>query len=146
MYGLIREEGSFGSNPGAKDLARHLYTRMFSGKVVIVAERPAALMSPLRRQWFRLYRRASREQSSTLDSGRVLELTKLRTRMLNMRFTTKWPDDLPGDVYIVTVEQLLQWAPECRTMYVTCDVELEDLHRITAMMPPGSLVVTCAPI
>jgi len=143
MYGLVREEGSLGSNPGSKDIARHLYTRMFSGKVVIVADRPTVLIGTLRRQWFKLYRRTSRELSSTLDGGRIFELTKLRTRMLTMRFTIRWPDDLPADVYIVTTEQLLQWAPECRTVYVTCDIELEDLHRITAMMPQGSLVVLC---
>lgn len=143
MYGLIREENSFGANPGAKDIARHLYTRMFSGTVVIVAERPATMLMLLRKQWFRIYRRIGREQSSTLDSGRLMEYVRLRSRMLAMRFTTKWPDDMPAEVYIATPEQLLRWAPECRTLYVTCDMERIELHRITAFMPRGSLVVVC---
>jgi hypothetical protein len=62
--------------------------------------------------------------------------------MQNLEFTTKWPfDDYPADVYIVTAEQLLQWAPECRTIYITSPVELEKIHKITALMPKGALVV-----
>lgn len=141
MYGLIKEQGSFGANPGMKDIARHLYTRMFSAPVVIVVEDPAVALSQLRKHWFRLYRRADREKSSTLDVVRVNAYIRLLTRMLTMRFTTKWPDDEPAQVYIVTVEQLLQWAPECRTLYVTCDISREHLHLITALMPRGALVV-----
>jgi len=143
MYGLIREAGSFGANPGAKDLAKHLYTRIFSAPVVIVADKPITTLGQLRKQWFKLYRRVKREQASTLDPGRLKEYTHILSRMLAMRFTTKWPDDSPAHVYIASAEQLLRWAPECRTLYVTCDIELEDLHRITSFMPRGSLVVMC---
>jgi hypothetical protein len=49
-------------------------------------------------------------------------------------------DDL-HDFYIATVDQLLRWPPDYRTMYITCDIKLEQLHLITAWMPRGSLVV-----
>lgn len=142
MRGLIREEGSFGANPGAKDLARHLYTRMSCGKVVIVAENPKTLMSPLRKQWFKLMRKVQRERASTLHASRIIELSSTIARMCGLRFTTQYPpDEHPGDVYLATVDQLLRWAPDCRTMYVTCSIEREQLHLITAWMPQGSLVV-----
>ena len=144
MHGLIREEGSFGANPGTKDLARHLYTRMSCGKVVIVTDHPKTLMSPLRKQWFRLMRRVQRERSSTLHATRLVELSNIIARMCSLKFTTQYPpDEHPGDIYLATVDQLLRWAPDCRTMYVTCDIEREQLHLITTWMPKGSLVVEC---
>jgi len=144
MHGLIREEHSFGANPGSKDLARHLYTRMACGKVVIVAANPASLLASLRKQWLKLARKVSRERASTLNAVHIYELNEAVTRMLTLRFTTKWPqDDYPADVYIVTMEQLLRWAPECRTLYVTCDVGREQLYLATAWMPRSSLIVFC---
>lgn len=146
MYGLIREEGSFGANPGLKDIARHLYTRMYSGKVVIVVERPASLISPLRKQWLKLMRSVQKERARTLDAARVLELTNRVTHMQSLRFTASWHAgdvsyDDEHEVYLATVDQLLRWPPDYRTMYVVCDIDIEKLHMITAWMPPGSLVV-----
>ena len=143
MYGLTREEGSLGSNPGAKDLARHLFSRMSCGKAVVVADRPNVMHALLRKQWLKLARKVSKEQSSTLNASRLLRLSGMVARMQTMHFTTDWPDDYTADVAIATVEQFLQWSPDCRTMYVTCEVSIEQLHLITAMMPKGSLVVLC---
>lgn len=144
MHGLIREEDSFGANPGTKDLARHLYTRMYYGKVVIVANKPLSVISPLRKQWLKLARKVQKERASTINATRIKELSGIVGYMHGLCFTVHYtPDDYPGDVYIATVDQILQWPPQCRTMYVTCEVELEKLHMITAWMPPGSLVVIC---
>lgn len=148
MYGLIREEGSFGANPSAKDIAKHLYTRMYAGKVVIVAAKPATLLGPLRKQWLRLMRRVQKERAKTLDATRIQELASRVARMQSLRFTASWHAgdvsfDDEHDVYIATVNQLLRWPPEYRTMYVTCDIEREQLHLITTWMRPGSLVVIC---
>ncbi|MGH7196383.1 MAG: hypothetical protein ACREGJ_01295 [Candidatus Saccharimonadales bacterium] len=144
MHGLIREEGSFGANPGSKDLARHLYTRMYYGKVVIVVDKPFSVMSPLRKQWLKLTRKVQRERSSTLSAVRISELTSIIGYMQNLKFTMQYPpDEHIGDVYIATVDQLLRWAPDCRTIYITCGIDREKLHLITAWMPKGSLVVIC---
>ncbi|HEU5187287.1 MAG TPA: hypothetical protein VFT87_02165 [Candidatus Saccharimonadales bacterium] len=142
MHGLIREEGSFGANPSTKDLARHLFTRMSCGKVVIVTDHPQTLMSPLRKQWLKLMRRVQRERSSTLHAARIAELSNTIARMQSLKFAIGYPpDDYPSDVCLATVEQLLRWAPDCRTMYVTCQVAREHLHLISALMPPNSLIV-----
>ena len=147
MHGLIVEQNSFGANPGAKDLARHLYTRMNCGKVVIVADKPNAVISSLRKQWLKLARKVQKEVSSTLNSVRIYELNEVITRIHTLRFTTKWPLDgyEPADVYIATVDELLRWAPEaeCRTLYVTCEIELEQMHMVTAWMAKNGLVVMC---
>lgn len=143
---LVYEERSFGANPGTKHLARHLYTRMYCGPVVIVAANPVPMLAALRKQWLKLARRVRREASSTLNATRLFELHKLIARMYTMEFTTKWPQvDYPADVYVVTIEQLLQWPPEpeCRTLYVACDVETERLSIITSGMSQNSLVIAC---
>lgn len=145
MYGLIREEGSLGASPSVKDLAQHLCTRMYNGKVVIVADRPVALLGPLRKVWLGLVRAAQKERAKTLDAAHIQELTGRITHMQALKFTASWRTGADSgsqhDVYLATADQLLLWPPDCRTMYVTCPVELEKLHRITSWMPPGSLVV-----
>ncbi len=142
MHGLYREHRHAGSAPVSQDLAKHLYTRMMYGKVGIVAERPATMLPALRKQWLKLQRRVRRERSSTLDAARILELSQQLACMQSMTFTAKAPIDEPtADVLVATIDDLLRWPPQCRTMYVTCNVELEKLHLVTSWMPRHSLVV-----
>jgi hypothetical protein len=144
MPGLIIEQGSFGANPGTKDIARHLYSRMYEGKVVIIAAKPLGMLSSLRKQWLRLLRKVHVERARTLDGRRILELSNIAGYMQKLEFTLDYPpDEYLGDVYITTPEDALRWPPVCRTIYITCDVELEKRHMITAWMPMGSLVVIC---
>jgi hypothetical protein len=147
MYGLIREENSFGANPGTKDLVRHLYTRIGCGKVIIIASNPNTLLPPLRKQWLKLMRKVQKERASTLNAERIFELNEMVVRMQSLQFSTSWPPDgyKPADVYIATVEGLLQWAPEadCQTVYATCDITRVQLHMATAWMESGTLVVIC---
>jgi|ADGO01.1.fsa_nt_gi hypothetical protein len=147
MRDLIREENSFGANPGTMDLARHLYTRMNCGKVVIVASNPNALLSPLRKQWLKLARKVQKERASTLNATRIYELNEMAKRMHTLQFSTKWPPDgyEQADVYIATIDELMRWAPEtnCRTLYVTCELKSEQLHSVTAWMPKNALITSC---
>lgn len=144
MQDLVLEENSFGANPGTKDLARHMYTRTACGKVVIVADNPATLLSPLRKQWLKLARKVQKESAKTLNATRIYELSQVATRMQALKFGCKWPPhEYAADVCIATPEQLLQWAPECKTLYVACGIRREDLYVITALMPKGALVVMC---
>lgn len=143
MHGLIVEENAFGSNPGTKDIARHLFTRISCGKVVIVAENPLTLLGALRKQWLKLGRKVQKERASTLNAQRIFELNEMVIRMQALRFTASWPDDHLADVYIATVDQLLHWAPDCRTLYIACDIRREDLYIISALMPRSSSIILC---
>ncbi|MGD8373757.1 MAG: hypothetical protein PVI21_02760 [Candidatus Woesebacteria bacterium] len=144
MRDLILEEYSFGANPGTKDLVRHMYTRTACGKVVIIADNPTALLSPLRKQWLKLMRKVQKEAAKTLNATRIYEFGQVVIRMQTLQFSYKWSADIyPADICLATPEQLLQWAPECRTLYVTCEIKREDLYVITALMPKGALVVMC---
>lgn len=144
MHGLILEEDSFGPNPSTKDLARHLYARMYYGKTVIITIKPVSVIASLRKQWLKLARKVQKERAKTSNAARVAELSGIVSYMQNLKFTTHYPpDDYAGNVYIATVEEVLRWPPDCRTMYITCDIEREQLYMVTAWMPKGSLVVTC---
>jgi hypothetical protein len=144
MHGLIREEGSFGPNPSPKDVARHLLTRMSCGKVVVVASDPVLVLSALHKQWLKLARKVQSERTNTQDATKIHELSETVSRMHNLCFTTNWPqDDFEADVYIVSIEQLLGWPPECSTLYVACHVPKESLYTVSALMPRGALVVLC---
>jgi len=147
MYGLIREENSFGANPGTKDLARHLYTRIYGGKVVIIANKPSAFLPALRKQWLKLMRKVQKERASTLNAERIFELNEVVVRMQSLQFSTTWPPDgyKLADVYVATIDELLRWAPEmeCQTIYVTCEVRPEHLHIITSWLKNNALVVKC---
>jgi hypothetical protein len=117
---------------------------MYYGKVVIVADKPQSVISALRKQWLKLARKVQKERAGTLNATRVKELSSIVSYMHNLDFTILYPpDDYPGDIYIASVNEILRWPPQCRTMYVTCEIELEKLHMITAWMPQGSLVVIC---
>ena len=144
MHALIYERKTLGESPTTKELARHMFARMDCGKIVIVAEKPASTLSALRKQWIMLTAKVRRERSSTINAALVYELSRTIVRMEGLRFTSKWPDDdRPADVYIATVEQLLEWPPEqsCKTLYVMERVTREQLHLVTSWMRDGAVVV-----
>jgi hypothetical protein len=45
------------------------------------------------------------------------------------------------DVLFATAEQLLEFAPSCRILYVATPTDNETLHKITSFMPKNGLVV-----
>ena len=142
MHGLYREDRHPGSSPISQDLAKHLYTRMLCGKVAIVTEKPGTMLAAVRKQWMNVERRIRRERSSTLDARKILELTYQLPRFQTLVFTAKRPLEEPrADVQFATIEDFLEWPPQCRTLYVACPIKLEQLHMVTSWMPPHSLVV-----
>src|SRR5690242_17494607 len=92
VHNLIREEFLV-SSISTKDIARHLYTRMWSGKVVIAADKPTAFLPSLRKQWLKLARKAQKERASTLNAARIAELTSIVSYMHNLSFTIQYPPD-----------------------------------------------------
>ncbi len=63
------------------------------------------------------------------------------TRLRQLRFVANPNDDFTGtDIGFMTPAQALGYAPECRTMYIACNVQKDKLHFMTAMMPPGGTV------
>jgi hypothetical protein len=143
MHGLIREEIVFGPNVTAKALAQHLYTRIHFGAVAIIADNPSAVLPALRKQWLKLIRQAQKQKSSTLNASKIAQISDQILRMQAVNFSANYIPELcpQPDVVIATSQQFLEWAPECQTLYVTCDIEREYLYQITAWMQKGALMV-----
>jgi hypothetical protein len=119
---------------------------MLCGRVIIIANNPVAILAVLRKQWLRLARKAQKEAASTLNATKIYELNQLIIRMYTLEFTAKWPQaDYPADVYLITIQQALQSPLEqsCRTLYVTCKAEREQLYLATSWLDKGGLVVIC---
>ncbi len=111
-----RKVGSTGSLP--EDIAHQLRTRPASGKVCIVTDRPKDMVTLVKKQCRKI------------------------VRLQQLRFVANPDDDFTGtDIGFVTPAQALGYAPECRTMYIVCNVQKDKLHFMTAMMPPGGTVV-----
>ena len=142
MHQLFIEQRPQSGGGISGDLAKHLYGRLLRGKIVVVCDHPQPFMSAVRKQWLKVYRQVQREQASTLDATKVLELSHLLVRMQGMRFSAKSPiEELDSDVSFAITQQLLAWAPACHTMYVTCEITKEQLHMVTAWMPRNGVVV-----
>lgn len=140
MDDLIIEQGSFGANPSPKDLARHLFTRMSCGKVVIIAENPEVMKAVLRKQWLKLARKVQRERSSTLNATRLLRLGDMAIRMQSVKFQLN--DERNGDIFIISAERLYAFTTGYRTLYITCHFEpefLEAMRRKTL----GGVIIIC---
>lgn len=142
MDGLyVEHRAPIGSSALAWDIARHLYTRQLHGRVAIAAERPIVLASCLGKQWRRVLRQARRERSSTLNATRLAQLAHDIAVAQVMRFSTKPADDPEADVLIATLDGLLPFPPVFHTLYVTYQVDGEQLDQLARIVRRGGLVV-----
>lgn len=107
----------------AWDIARRLCTDR--GKVVVVCERPALFLLLVKQQW--------KQVVSERQTTRILRFS--------LDASPEALETLEADVVFATVEQLLQCAPDCQVLYVTCPIKKEQFHMVTAWMPKGSRVV-----
>lgn len=130
------------NSPLAWDIAQHLYTRQFEGKVLIIAEHPKVFLSTLKKQWNKLTERTRRERSSVLQEGRARELERQLHSMSTYIFTLRDPLDQPkANVYIVGPDDLRSTLPYCMTTYITCHTDKALLDLFIKTMPSHALVV-----
>jgi hypothetical protein len=91
------------SLPIIRDIAYTLYAYLPDGKIVIAANRPLSLLSPLRREWLKLIRQLQIKRSSTLNAKHIIQLSEQLTKMQSLKFalgsSLKKQD---ADVLIVT--------------------------------------------
>lgn len=143
MHGLYVEKRSLNGHGSLSwDLAHHMYARSLRGKIAVVTDKPVELLSATRKQWLKILRRAQREQASTLNATRILELVRQISYMHGLEFAARAPDDLlVADVMFATAEDFVKIPPICPTVYVTYPFEKEKLHMLTSWLPKNSVVV-----
>lgn len=126
----------------ASDLAKHLHTRQHLGAAVIVTGEPLKLLAVVRKQWFKLARQLQRERAGTVNAQKILHLTYAVTRMHNLTFVAKTPEQRPdASVFFVRAKQLRNAPPRCYSLYLTEAVEAEHLNQYLYDLPGSSLVV-----
>lgn len=126
----------------ATDIAKHLHTRQHLGSAIIVTAEPLKLLAVVRKQWFKLARHLQRERASTVNAQKILHLTYAVTRMHNLTFVAKTPEQRPdASVFFIDANQLSIVPPQCYSLYLTEAVPVEHLKDYIHTMPSGSLVV-----
>jgi hypothetical protein len=143
MNGLNVEERTLGSNTSLSfDIAKHLSERLGQGASVVVSKQPVALLASVRKQWLRVLRQAEKHRASTTTATKIAAFSKKIGLMQQADFQATSPLEALGvDVLFATAEQLLEFAPSCRVMYIATPTDNETLHKITSFMSGGGLVV-----
>lgn len=131
-----------GTSSQAADLTRHLHTRQYLGRTVVICEQPIAMLSAIRKQWLRLSRSIQYQRSATLNVDKLLKYTHTITRMQRMQFTTKSPSDLlDADVYCLRPDDVQYLPDECYTLYITVKIKRKQAEHIAHQLPEGALVI-----
>ncbi|HZM63500.1 MAG TPA: hypothetical protein VFB59_00015 [Candidatus Saccharimonadales bacterium] len=135
------------SGPGntegiAADMMRHLYTRQYLGKTLVVCEQPVALLSTARKQWLKLSRSLQRQRSSTINADKILKYTHGIAHMQRLRFAPKPPLEHPNtDVFFLIPEQLQPFPAQCISLYLTCPLDEKLAKQILDSLPADALIV-----
>lgn len=135
-----------GRNSLSWDLARHAYTRVSTGRILVLSDNPVPLLASFKKQWLHLCRRVQRERASTFNTDYIMQFTRQISLMQGLNATTESPLQVPdADLYILTPAQVVEHItllPHFRTLYVVCDVSPDFLETLSADLPERALVTT----
>jgi hypothetical protein len=93
------------------------------GRIAVVTDKPAELMSDTLKQW-----------------RKVLRLSNEIAFMQGLSFAAIPAELLDSSVSFGTVEHHIQHPPVCNTLYVTSRVDYAITARLTRFLPCGALV------
>ena len=128
------------------DIARHMQFRQYLGTIFVVCDNPNALLSAIRKQWFKSSRFLQRQRASTLNTEEILRLTHAIMHMQNMRFTSRSPTDEPeADVFFVSPEKLNHFPINCFSVYITTDISPTQLKKLCDKIAKNGLLISYAP-
>ncbi len=127
----------------APDLAKHLHKRQHLGTAIVIADEPLKLMCLVRKQWLKLARNLQRERAGTVNAQKILHLTYAVTRMHNLTFVAKTPEQRPeADIFFVAPHELKNLPSQCFSFYVvTKALPSEFLKTYIPRLPTDALVV-----
>ena len=143
MYRLSVEH-RFLSDPSsvADNITRHIRDYQVYGRMAVVAQSPDELLGEIKTSWNALKRETKREIEQTTNAEHKERLMYELLYMPQCTFTSVPPIEEPQQkVQVATIEQFIQWPPQCQTMFVTYPVEKAQLHLVTSWMPAYGLVI-----
>jgi hypothetical protein len=142
VYFEQRIAAARGTASQAADLMRHLHTRQYLGRAVIVCDQPVAMLSALRKQWLKLSRTLQYRRSETLNVDKILKYTHTITRMQRMNFTGKTTLDwATADIYCLRPDDALILPDDCYTVYITTPPTIDLSHALHGQVTDGGLIV-----
>lgn len=141
-YFELRKTSKTGGVNLAADMMRHLHTRQYLGKAVVICERPSIFMANAHKQWLKLSRTIQKQRASTLNAEKILKYTHTITHMQHLKFVARSPLEAPSaDVYFLRRDQLELLPLQCLTVYVNAELSPADLRSIVAQLPSDALFV-----
>jgi hypothetical protein len=141
-YFELRKQSARGTDSIAADIMRHLHTRQYLGKVVVVCDQPLPLLAASRKQWLKLTRAIQKQRSSTLNADKILKYTHTITRMQHMRFSHKTPlKDPESDVYFLEPKDCEIMPAHCYSIYLLSPLPKEVTSNMIEQIPSEGLVI-----
>lgn len=126
----------------AADMMRHLYTRQYLGKVVIICEHPAIFLMAAHKHWLKLSRNIQQQRLNTTSADKILKYTHAITHMQHLAFTAKTPLEEPeADVYFVRSDQIDLMPPRCVSVYLTSELSIGLAADILMQLPADALII-----
>jgi hypothetical protein len=141
-YFELRKQSARGTDSIAADIMRHLHTRQYLGKAVVICDQPLPIMAASRKQWLKLTRTIQKQRSSTLNADKILKYTHTITRMQHMRFTHKAPlKDPEADVYFLSEKDCEHMPAHCFTIYLNAALQQSTVSEMIDQLPADGLIV-----
>lgn len=141
-YFELRKRSAKGTDSLIADVMRHLHTREYLGKAIVVCEQPSVTLSAARKQWLKLSRVIQKQRASTLNADKILKYTHAIAHMQHLQFSLKDPTEDPdSDIYFLSPAQLHLLPLQCFTIYVTAPMEPETIDTILPQLPDSALII-----
>lgn len=132
-------------NSISTDMMRHLHTRQYLGKTVIISNQPSVMLSAARKQWLKLSRYIQKQRAATLDADKILKYTHTVTHMQHMNFSAKAPLEAPdADVYFVSPKSLKTIPTSCQSVYLGAQLTQAQIQILIKQLPDDALVIDYA--
>jgi uracil DNA glycosylase len=113
------------------DLIHHIFHHRLD-EAVVITEKPVALMSASRKQWFKLLRQVQKERASTLDVQRIQELDKTVLFLNSRVFTLKQSQAASQkSIFYRSFEEFVLSPLKCDILYVTHSINTQELEKLT---------------
>lgn len=134
---LLKDKSTMPDN-----IARYIQECQVYGRVAVVSDKPHELLGKIKQVWNDLVQETREEIAHTTNQKRKTRLINLLAYMPECSFTDRPPiEDSFEKVHVATIEQFIEWPPQCQTMFVTYPVETSQLYRATGWMPGYGLVI-----
>lgn len=120
-------------------VATHLKDHCNLGVSVIIAEKPIAFLSTLRKSWIKLERNLQRQRASTVNPQKIVTITTTLAHMFGAKFSASrdWND---SDIYVFGSD-FAAFAQPAQTVYICTPITHEQRMMIRHHVTDNAVIV-----